>query len=73
MPGERNGGRRYREVDGAEKEREREGREQWLRYKPPAKTWMATCSSSTDRASTREAHSTSVMRLDNTCSGRNRE
>lgn len=47
------------------------GREQWLHYKPPAKTWMATCSSYTDRASTR-AHSTSVMRLDNTCSGRNR-
>lgn len=46
-------------------------RRQWLHYKPPAKTWMATCSSSTDRASTR-AHSTSVMRLDNTCSGRNR-
>ena len=62
-------------MDGTERggERERE-REQWLRYKPPAKTWMATCSSSTtDRASTREAHSTSVMRLDNTCSGRNRE
>lgn len=27
MPGERNGGRRYREVDGAEKEREREREE----------------------------------------------
>lgn len=51
------GGKKLREARGREIEKrrkEKREREQWLHYKPPAKSWMATCSSSTDRASTLE-------------------